>query len=807
MPDEIPDSDENSDYEPAPRETPRPLPQAGDTQRLPIASDRGLDVNFDDFISQSQSAKDGSSQLEQTKRSTASTQKYLREALDNRRQSVSSSYDGADDMESGAKVSMQPREATGQRKRAHSEVDTGHNHSGPSQSRNKRTNTYGSSSRLLVLSQGLERYHEAVESADTKQMAFPSASNERLSSRAPGQEDDDEDIVPRARNRARRVVSLLDDTVSDARKILSTTNSSIGGYQSINMNFRGSASGLDINANPFGSLSQISVDADAENTVEQQRAELSSTVPLSASPRQPGRDAFNPLTDSGLAPHPTADTEISVDPSVLTFEQPAETQKLTSPIAISAIQRSMNTLTTASSLNPDDTGEDLSTNLVSDIGAHTESERTTKGRGSKSGAPRKASIRSTHDELPEQEDLQGLAVGLPKEQYKPRPSKSRGGTVEPDHESQQDHDELPPTKKQGRKKSIKSASKAAEQSSPAKLPTSELNLSDEAIIGLPRENYQPRPTRRRSRMVVEEDAGIVAEVEARSQQSPSIDVQSQQSNTIQVKVPTPTQKTKKGKKAKVKRAKTSAAGLLKKSAPMISDGEEDVVWMDTKPAKVKLDLPPDPLAGKGVKEEDPAADEMTVDQKQSSQRAEKHHVEAMEASHVPRKTLTVEIPARAEKEISSPKKRGRKRKQTAEVIEDEEPDVEAEVEAQPSISTPINQHPSSQNSTRESTILQEKNTSTLLPPTPAAAKEATPSPTKPTSSKPVKITHSPINPTGGKVLFRVGLSRRSAIPPLLKIVKPPAKQQAEKENFDEDGKPVDLVAETMRKWREMGALD
>ena len=807
MPDEIPDSDEESDYEPAQRETPRPPPQADETQHLPIVGDRGLDMNFDDFISQSQSAKDGSSQLEQTKRSTGSTQKHLREALDNRRQSASSSYDGADDMESGAKVSMQPCEATEQRKRVLSEVDTGHNHSGSSQSRNKRTKTYGSSSRRLASNQGSEGYHEAVESADAKQMAFQSASNAGLSSRGLGKEDDDEDIVPRARNRARRVVSLLDDTISDARKILSTTNSSIGGYQSINMNFRGSTSGLDINANPFGSLSQISVDADAENTVEQQRAELPSTVPLSASPRRLGRDAISPLTSSGFAPQPLTDTEISVDPSVLSLEQLTETQMLTSPIAISAIQRSMNTFTTALSPNPDDTVEDLSKNLVSDIAARTGSERATKGRCSKSGVPRKSSIRSTHDDQPEQEDLEELAVGLPKEQYKPRPSKSRGGTVEPDHQSQQDHDDLPPTKKKERKKSIRSASKAAEQSLPAKLPTSGLNLSDEAIIGLPKENYKPRPSRRRSRMVVEEDAGIMAEAEPRSQQSPSIDVQSQQSNTIQVEVPPPTQNTKMAKKAKVKRAKTSAAGLLKKSAPMISDGEEDVVWMDTKPAKVKLDLPPDPLAGKGVKEEDPAADEITVNQKQSSQQAKRHHVEAMEASHLPRKTLTVEIPARAEKEISSPKKRGRKRKQTAEVIEDEEPDVEAEVEAEPSTSTPVNQHPSSQNSTRKYTVLQEKNTNTLLPPTPAAANEATYSPTKPTSSKPAKITHSPINPTGGKVLYRVGLSRRSTIPPLLKIVKPPVKQQAEKENFDEDGKPVDLVAETMRKWREMGALD
>jgi hypothetical protein len=99
-------------------------------------------------------------------------------------------------------------------------------------------------------------------------------------------------------------------------------------------------------------------------------------------------------------------------------------------------------------------------------------------------------------------------------------------------------------------------------------------------------------------------------------------------------------------------------------------------------------------------------------------------------------------------------------------------------------------------------ILKEKDTNKSLPP---------PTPKKPSdSSSPTKATktiHSPINPSGGKVLHRVGLSRRSAIPPLLKIVKPPAKQQVEKENLDEDGQPRDLVAETMKKWREMGVLD
>lgn len=799
MPDEIPDSDEESDLDPAPEETVQPPQQAEQPQHSPVVSDRLLDVNFDEFISQTQSLKDGSSQLEQTKRSTASTQKHLREALDNGRQSAGNSYDGADDMVPEVQSTTQPRGLTGQRKRAHDEVEGRHCRTGSSQSRNKRNKTYGSSSRRLASSQEVEEPCESGQTAPAEQTPFHADFDVRLSLQTLYRDDDDEVIVPRARNRPRRVVSLLEDAVPHAGKVLSTSNSSIGGYQSINLDFRGSGPGVDINANPFGALSQISVDVDADDAVQLRCIDLSTTVPLSASPRQPSRDASDLLRDSSFALEPVAETGTSVDPSTLTFEEAAETQMFTSPIATSMVQISKSTFTTASSHNPEDVAQDLGRDPVDDTAGHPEQPKSSKNRGYNPQKPRKSSIR---EDIRQQEDPDEPAVGLPKEQYKPRSTKSRDGTVEPDHQSQHENDELPPRKKKGGKTSIKSTLNAAEQSSPAKLPTSELNLSDEATIGLPKENYKPRPSRRISRMVVEKDA---AEADLQTEQSPMIEVQSQQSKLIQVEEPTPTQKSRKGKKAKVKRAKTFAAGLLKQSAPMISDGEDDVVWMDSKPAKVKLDLPVDPLAGKGVKEED----EITVDQKRSSQQTEKRHVGATEASPAPQKTITVEIPARVEKEASEPKKRGRKRKQTAEVVEEEESDVEAEVEAEPSISITVKSHPSPQKPARKSTILQEKDTNTLLAPLPPPA-AAIPSPTKeafPTPTKPAKITHSPINPTGGKVLYRVGLSRRSAIPPLLKIVKPAVKPQAEKQDFDAEGKPVDLVKETMRKWREMGVLD
>lgn len=791
MPNEIPDSDEESDYEAGPD------PQAADPpfaeQNLPNVGDRGLDINFDDFISQTQSAKDGSSQLGQAKRSTASTQKYLRDALENRRGSGSSSYDKAGDVDQSAGDPQLPNPGVGPRKRAHSEIGGRHDHKASSQSRTKRTKTYSASSRRVTPTQDIE---EPLQPANIELAEF--ATPFAAMSHPQGQQDE-EDIVPQAKNRPRRADSLLGDSVSNASHVLSMTNSSMGGYQSYNLDFRGSGSGLDVNANPFGALSQVSVDASIEHTAEETRTDLSSTVPPSASPRPPGRDAISPLTDAGFGPQPTAEITTSIDPSVLIFQPPEDSQMLTSPAATRAAQTSASTFTNTSAY---DIGE--SQIEVQTAPNHTEGTTTSKTRGQTPKVWRQPSLAPTEGMTTDQQDDEENAISLPKERYK-LPSKSRGSTTEPERQIQPDEDELP-AKKKGRKKYVQAAPKATEHSSPVKLPTSELNLSDEAIIGLPKENYKPRPSRRRSRMIAEDDEASI-EVDTRSVYSkdPEQPMQSQQSkhseasHTLEV-AESATPKPKKGKKAKAKRAKTSAANLLKKSEPMISDGEDDVLWMETKPAKVKLDIPAATLAKEAVKEENTAGKMVIVEAVISGKTVEDSQENGKPPAPARSKIVTVEIPARAEKDKTEPKKRGRKAKAVAINEEnDTEPDANEHTTSIPAIHPPTSSPPPC---AITSTILKEKDTNNSIPP---------PTPKKPTDSsspaKAAKIIHSPINPSGGKVLYRVGLSRRSAIPPLLKIVKPPAKQQVEKENLDEDGQPRDLVAETMKKWREMGVLD
>ena len=800
MPHEIPDSDEDSDYEFALQAAYLPPAPEHSQQHSPHTSDRRIDVNFDQFISQTQSAKEASSQLEQTKHSIASTQRHLREALDNQQGSASSSYDGADDAEQGFREAQLPMETVGQRKRAHSETDNGHDQRRPSQSRSKRTKTYGSSSRCLASTQDLERTKERFETVDRDQAAFPDAFAASFSSQAQQDSDEDDEIVPLERTRPGRLLSLFGGAVPNASNVLSTSKSSMGGYQSINLNFRGSGAGLDIHTNPFGALSQRSVDVDAERVGEERRAELSSTVPLSASPRRPHGDALSPLTDAGFEHQTTVYTTISTDPSVLTFGPPDGSQMLISPIATTEAQDSAFALTTASNQVMRSTQEVAGVASINASVDQIAPSAITKKENRRSKGSRQPSREEARDEVIHLHGPNDLAIGLPKEQYKPRSSKARGYTIDPEQQSQEDKIE-PPTKKKGKDKSMKPTAKTSDQSSPAKLPTSELNLSDEAVIGLPKENYKPRPSRRRSRMIVDEDTSIevaTCDEPAQPEQSPH----NQQSTTGELKI-APTPKQKKGKKAKVKRAKTSAAAWLKKSEPMISEGEEDVVWMDTKPAKVKLDIPADPLAGKEVKSEKNPEIEMAIEDEKSEKPVEESQQKENDVQLAPSKTVTVEIPARVDMGKAEPKKKGRKLKTVA--ADNDEADT-PEANNEPTTSTRATDPPafSPPRHDATSTILKEKDTNSSL---------RLPTPTKQTASssptKPAKITHSPINPTGGKGLYRVGLSRRSAIPPLLKIVKPPAKQQQqqEKENFDEDGKAIDLVAETMKKWREMGALD
>ena len=340
--------------------------------------------------------------------------------------------------------------------------------------------------------------------------------------------------------------------------------------------------------------------------------------------------------------------------------------------------------------------------------------------------------------------------------------------------------------------------------------SSEPSLDDEIIIDLPQDQYKPRPSRSRSKRTVEEEMPPPSHTPIKTIQTPVKQTQNPNADEIvqlddSGDTPLTKLKNEKRKKNKMKRAKTSAAALLKKSDKMLSDGEEDVIWTESKPATVKMKLPgPLDVKREGLDEEGKADAIRT-----KADLANATEVDTMEQL----KDDTPQSDSKAQ--TQAPKKRGRKKKTVVEIPapieDDDEPADTCNVAADPSGATLIEDQTISKlpkpkpSSSRQALQEKDVNTShftqpqsgeadqtpqTTLTPSKADAEkthdastdppkqplQAPPSPTPPTQPPQPTTTkgptkHSPINPSGGKVKYRVGLSRRATIPPLLKIVR------------------------------------
>jgi hypothetical protein len=424
-----------------------------------------------------------------------------------------------------------------------------------------------------------------------------------------------------------------------------------------------------------------------------------------------------------------------------------------------------------------------------------------KKRGRKPKNPRvssKSPAPGTFEELDE--------LGLPD---LPQPARSRRGTLDSLSQASQASATTASTKrrKRGQSKQIVDGtdqeSLAAEES-PIKQPTSELNLSDEALIGLPKETYNPRPSRSRSKKTTG-DTDFMPPPPPVEQQTPA-NKRTEVLDQLQEHTPsiTPAKaSSKKGRKSKVKRAKTSAAALLKKAEPMLSDGEEDVVWMETKPAPVKLDLPPDIKVLK--KETDTVKDE-----EEGQLNGTENDTFSVPKVDGP---ITIEIPAATESKhlVAQPKVRGRKPKKVQPVSEVKVVEEDDDDEVVASSRVALSERPTN----LPGRTHEQVDDKTAFPRSPAKAQHQAASPEKEnahpvtTPSKTLEsdkgpTKHSPINPpsvsSGKKITYRVGLSRRQHIPSLLRKVqrdKPPptvvvrkekvSKKKTENLDGDEDG--------------------
>ncbi|KAJ9635027.1 hypothetical protein H2204_005982 [Knufia peltigerae] len=563
-------------------------------------------------------------------------------------------------------------------------------------------------------------------------------------------------------------IRLLGESLTGSTHRLSTSVASMGQYESINLDFRGSGQGINVTTNPFGSLSQIS-------SRELQLPDDTDSPDGSFR----GAEHHSQLNQHDLEIPTNVDERNSLHQ--LASIKPHRITQSDGPMA-DVVEEVLQT-------------EERSTEAAATM-AHSEIHASVvekpppkkRGRKPKHTTPFPA-IEDDVDELSMHE--------------LPPVNRSRQGTVDSVYsQASQASTGKTSTRKRTRRVSkqvgdVTKQPKLSSEPSPAKELSSELILGDEVLIGLPKEQYKPRPSRSRSKKVADADDADVQSLEqqtsAKSKMADFEDPKEHEPPVTSTKT-----STKKGRKSKVKRAKTSAAALLKRGEPMLSEGEDDVVWMDTKPAPVKLDLPPDLKVLK--KEGDDSgedADTVKVSHKEGPQEDVKGGKVSVE--------IPVDAPAETPVAVVVPKKRGRKPKKTTAVSEisvveeqDEQFDKPRPALAEKSSNVPGNP----QQKAMDDDDPKAPTVSPLSSPEPEVAppkhseqtpKKAAPvlvSPSKDTPEKPL-ATHSPIKPTllsdGKKTIYRIGLSRRQNIPSLLRKVqrdKPPPKivVRKEKEN-------------------------
>ena len=742
MPPEIADSDAESDglideVEADSAAAGTPLPDNIASQVSPPK------VDFDEFIDPTQRLSDlPASQDSSFGRGTGSTEKLLR-GLDKARKYLASSLSDSN-MNNGTRGGLGSLDGSSpllSRKRGQSAIDPGSTSSEQQSSKKKRAKTYSTKSKNAN-SQSIDLFPDVTlsnEQSPAQEMVDASARDSSTTPMGPPEQQS----APRERDRPRRVISLLEQSMRDPNHHFSTSTSSMGGYQSINLDYRGSGRGFDVNANPFEALSQISVEGEAALGAMTQdpnlygNAEQADTIDPAALQHQNIEQEMMTSPSRPINPEILDSEAANSDNLTHDVEQEAAHQMARPTKRRKTDMNNTSRSTASPAPAPSRRAASVSAESVSNV-----STASSKKRGRKPKASKLAASSPTPDAVAV--DLEERAEDIHAMDPPPsRTKRSRRGTMDSSSQVSQDSGPVSNTKK--RRKKTK-AEEPQDQDSPVKHPSSDLHLSNEEMIGLPKEQYKPRPSRSRSKRSVGDEEAVA--------ESPQDEVQVDNAapeREAEIETPKPGKGRGKGKKSKVKRAKTSGAAL-KKSEPMLSDGEEDVVYMDEMPAVVKLDLPPDVGFLKKEEEKPSIEDEDDVDGIQTGGRAAKH--------------ISIEIPPPDGLEnkppAAEPKKRGRKSKKRTPSAPTPEPLTDPEDEV-----TEANTNANSR------AALAEKVTNTPLLPTPTTApgKEnlnPTPSPTKPPST-----THSPLKTTSTIKAFsryRVGLSKRQSIPSLLRRV-------------------------------------
>ncbi|KAL9625185.1 MAG: hypothetical protein Q9160_000587 [Pyrenula sp. 1 TL-2023] len=859
-PNEVPDSDDESGIENGPfigsatQELQFYSASAGQTSP---GTTSGLDVNFDEFLTQSQSQKLKSSQngqqdnieshiavatqkADDESNSTGSTEKLRRENkhLQSHLLDVDGSTDRAD-VSSLVPISSESPNVAKLKRRRIATAQPGERVSNDDlfvesqggRRKRARTETYSKKTRLsnrtdaefegmkngifvesskdstlgykgpLGGASSPERPVNSFINPSDMHVDLPGPVNptETMSSPNLDESTDEKHKKPNERDRNYRVSYVRDETPSTV-----TTHSTMGGYQIYNIDYRNHSSHSAFDSNPFADeLSQQLVDDEGHDAALTSR-ELyknaqsgSTTEPATSFAEANSVHDNDSANNAHIASSPASALQITQAETSAALSHDGGTDELKEAFPKSRTQSesSRKRTNTTSSRNSERSSPGISATIqrpdVPEYDQNIEEYRNATSAPKKRGRKPKSKDPIVSPHIDEQEgSLKGLQsddldVGLPKEQYKPRPSRSRGGTSESLQEPTRAS--KPPDEK--------------EVDTPVNLPSSEPNFSDDISFGDPKEQYKPRPSRSRSKRTEELEDDSSKKIVADS---------SQQSYESSAGMPPPPKRAKKASKTKVKRAKTSAA-FLKKS-DMLDEDDKDVLWVDKKPASVKMQLPEADFSP--VKKEEHRYEEEPEEEP-------KGHVSTtkdgnLESTNVASKTetrkarLTVEIsPPDPSPAVQGPKKRGRKRKKTDDTViaedqpaeqvdqddkarqtaEEAEGLVPVRLADQPSnrseSSPPPNRLPLTEKSPNIASAQSPASKSNEIIAAPsqenAPADPSTPSPPetpdkRQESSAPAAdkgpAKHSPIK-TGSLFgsQYRVGLSRRQRIPRLLRIVR------------------------------------
>ena len=322
-----------------------------------------------------------------------------------------------------------------------------------------------------------------------------------------------------------------------------------------------------------------------------------------------------------------------------------------------------------------------------------------------------------------------------------------------------------------------------------KLPSSDLGLDNKEVIGLSPERYVPRPSKRRGRAEPEPtlDAASAPANES-SQHAPAQDVIEKETLA----------KGKKGRKSKVKRAKTSAAAILGRNSDFLDDEEKEeakeVMFVDERPAKVKFQPLPEFSPDRKLKKE--IHTEKSIEDDEDFVKSAKRSA-----------NFTIDVPVLAKSDdheelpppVPEPKKRGRKKKVVEEMVEEPAPQAEEHQMRSALAEKDVNARgnkarspKSPQNAKLAEEEHQDVDKENSITKTYEESPENASDPTKSVSTPISKPAHSPLKPPSSTTsLFnartRIGLSKRHSIPSLLRRVdrnkeRPKAIERKEKLN-------------------------